>query len=190
MLTYSGWRQNPGMVMKNASITCFLIMALLLWSAVSLAVEPKTEHTFRLSEGEDPPQSSLEDAAWLAGSWTGTAFGKSFEETWNPPSANSMVGLFKLFDEEGVDLYEITLLTVDDGRLSLKVKHFTDEFIAWEDKPDYVNFKLVKVEEDALHFSGISFYRRDDNHIDGYIVMNDDGELSEHKLSYTRVGAK
>ena len=159
----------------------------LVFSAGVTAAEPNTEHTFQLSEGEERPAATLEDAAWLAGSWTGTAFGKSFEEHWNPPSAGSMVGLFKVFDDEGVSFYEIMLLTIEEGSLSLKVKHFSADFTAWEEKSDHVNFRLMKLDDDALHFAGLSFYRRDDHTIDGYIVMKRGEEISEEYLKYQRV---
>ena len=158
----------------------------LLFSAGVCAAEPRTENTFKLSEGEARPAATLADASWLAGTWTGTAFGKQFEETWNPPSAGSMVGLFKLYDDEGVSFYELMLLTVDEGTLSLRVKHFNADFTAWEDKGDYVNFQLVKLDDDALHFGGLSFYRRDDGTIDGYIVMKSGDEVTEHYLQYQR----
>jgi hypothetical protein len=169
----------------------FSVQSLVSIIAVSIAwslpaAELRTEHTYRLSEGESPPSVTLEDASWLAGSWTGTAFGQQFEEVWNPASAGSMVGLFKLMGEDGVNMYEIMLMTVDEGRLSLKVKHFNPDFTAWEEKGDFVNFKLVKKEPDALHFAGISFYRRDDNHIDAYIVMREQDTITEHELKYTR----
>lgn len=150
------------------------------------AAEPRTEHTFRLTEGEAAPAATLEDVRWMAGSWAGTAFGETFEEVWNPPSAGTMVGMFKLFDGEEVAFYELMLLSVEDGTLSLKVKHFNPDFTAWEDKPDYVDFRLVKLEKDAVHFSGLSFYRRSDDRIDGYIVMRDDAGVSEHELVYRR----
>ncbi len=160
-----------------------LIVAIPLasWSA-----EPRTEHTFQLAEGEQRPQATIEDAAWLAGSWTGTAFGQRFEATWNPPSVGTMVGFFKLFGDDGVTFYEILLLSVDDDTLSLKVKHFNPDFTAWEDKADFVNFRLVKKEADALHFGGISFYRRDADTFDGYIVMKNGDEVTEHHLAYKR----
>ena len=157
-----------------------------LLSAFAWPAEPRTEHTWQLADGESRPAATLEDAAWLTGSWTGTAFGQRFEEVWNPPSAGSMVGFFKLFDDDGIAFYELLLMTVEDGTLSLKVKHFNADFTAWEDKGDYVNFRLVRKEPDALHFGGISFYRRDENTIDGYIVMKNGEDISEHHLSYRR----
>jgi len=45
---------------------------------------------------------------------------------------------------------------------------------------------LVKLEPDALHFSGLSFYRQDDDHIDAYIVLRNGDEISEHELKYVR----
>lgn len=63
-----------------------LILVLLLAAFVLpvSAAEPKTEHTFQLADGEQRPAATIEDAGWLVGSWTGTAFGQTFEEVWNP----------------------------------------------------------------------------------------------------------
>jgi hypothetical protein len=164
-----------------------MCLVFLMLSGGAFGTAPRTANTFALEEGEDPPGATLEDASWMVGSWTGTAFGKRFEETWGAPSAGSMLGMWKLMGDEGVDFYELMLLTVDEGSLSLKVKHFSADFVAWEEKPDFVNFKLVKKEPDALHFAGISFYRRDADHIDAYIVMKDGEEITEHELKYVRL---
>jgi len=165
------------------------ILAVVLTGAfatIGAAAEPQTEHTFQLAKGEKRPAATIEDAGWLAGSWTGTAFGQRFEEVWNPPSAGTMVGFFKLFGDDGVEFYELLLLSVEEGSLSLKVKHFNADFTAWEEKGDFVDFRLVKKEDDALHFSGLSFYRRDDGSMDGYIVMKHGDEVREHHLRYER----
>lgn len=165
------------------------IMTALLGALISLplvAAEPKTDNTYQLSEGAERPAATIEDASLLIGSWAGTAFGGTFETVWNPPSAGTMVGFFKLMGDEGVAFYEILLLSVEDGTLSLKVKHFNPDFTAWEEKADYVNFQLVKKEKDALHFGGLSFYRRDGDNIDGYIVMRNGEEVIEHHLKYER----
>jgi hypothetical protein len=152
----------------------------------AIGAEPHTKHTFKLAANEERPAASLEDAAWLAGSWVGTAFGERFEEVWNQPSAGSMLGMWKLYGDKGVNFYELLLLTVENGTLSLKVKHFQPDFTAWEDKAEHVNFRLVKLEKNALHFGGISFYRLSDDRIDAYIVLHDGEEVKEHQLVYKR----
>jgi hypothetical protein len=176
------------MSMKSVPSTLIglVSVASLCWCRPGAAAEPYTEHTFRLATGEPAPAATLEDVDWLVGDWVGTAFGQTFEEVWNPPSAGSMVGLFKLIGNEGVQFYELLLLTVDAGTLSLKVKHFNPDFTAWEEKGDFVDFRLVKLEPDAVHFSGLSFYRRDDGGFDGYIVFRSDSGIREEKLIYTR----
>ncbi len=147
----------------------------------------RTEHTFSLAEGASPPATTAVDAAWLVGRWEGVAFGQRFEQYWSEPSVGSMLGTFKLIGDEGVQFYELLEIAVSEGRLGLKVKHFSSDFIAWEDKPDYVHFKLVAVEPDALHFSGISFYRRGPDNIEAYLVMREGDALREEKLVYSRV---
>jgi len=150
------------------------------------AAELRTANTFELEKGEERPVATLDAAAFLVGSWEGTAFGEKMEETWSAPTGGSMVGTFKLFDGNEPAMYEILLLTVEDGTLSLKVKHFNADFTAWEDKSDYINFKLVKFSENELHFGGLSFYRRSEDRIDGYIVMRNGDNVSEQHMVYRR----
>ncbi len=168
---------------KRLTILTILLLCVI---RMTYAAEPATEHTWKLADGESRPAATLADAAWLAGSWNGTAFGQQFEEVWSKSSAGSMVGFFKLFDDDGVAFYEIMTITVEDGSLSLKVKHFNADFTAWEDKEDFVNFRLVKLEQDALHFRGLSFYKRSDDSLDGYIVMHSGDTVTEHHLNYSR----
>lgn len=168
-------------------IRAAVLLLVLIGGQVFAEVVPRTANTFALAEGAEPPAATIDDVAWLAGRWEGTGFGKQFEEYWSEPSAGTMVGTFKLMDGDQVDFYELMELAVTDGRLGLKVKHFSNEFVGWEDKPDYVHFKLVALEPGAAHFSGISFYQRGPDTIDAYIVMRYGEELKEEKLSYRRV---
>lgn len=151
------------------------------------AAEPRTAHTYRLEPGETPPAATLDDAEWLVGSYAGTAFGSRFEQHWSRPSAGSMIGTFKLIGEDGAEFFELLMLSVDDGTLSLKVKHFNPDFSAWEEKTEHIDFRLVKLADDELHFGGLSFYRRSDALIEAYIVMRSDGEVREEKLVYDRL---
>lgn len=160
--------------------------ALLLLPAALSAAELRTEHIYALVEGESHPEATLDDAHWLVGSWSGTAFGKRFEEVWNAPSAASMVGMFKLFDEDGVSMYELMALTMEEGTLSLKIRHFDADFTAWEERTEDVTLKLVKKDDDELHFGTISFYRRSDDHIDAYILFQNGEDIFEQPIVYKR----
>lgn len=163
------------------ALTCSLLLP-----SMSIAAELRTEHTYQLAEGEAPPTATIDDARWLAGSWKGTAFGQQLEETWNSPSAGTMVGMFKLFGNDGVSFYELMLLTVENDTLHLLVKHFNPDFTAWEEKSEYVRFSLVKLEPDALHFGGLSFYRRSADLVEGFVVMRNSEGISEKKMILER----
>jgi len=168
----------------TAIATAFLLSLLVLANPVS-AQSAHTEHTYKLDDPENRPAATLDDVAMLIGSWSGEAFGGKFEATWNPPTAGSMVGFFKLFDDQ-VAFYELLLLVEEEDSVSLKVKHFAPDFTAWEEKGDYITFRFVKAEEDAVHFSGLSFYRIDENTMHGYIVMRSGDNVREEKLVYRR----
>ena len=170
----------------HTTLATIAAVSVIIATAPARAAEPRTEHTYRLEDGESRPAATLEDASFLVGSWAGTAFGQRFEEVWNPPSAGSMVGMYKVFSGDEVAFYELLLMTVEEGTLSIKVKHFNADFSAWEEKEDYVNFRLVKFDDDELHFGGISFYKRGEDRLDGYIVMRDGDEITEHHLVYER----
>ena len=157
-------------------------------AGVSPAAEPRTEHTFALAENEQSPPATLDDADLLIGTWQGKAFGQRFEENWNAPSAGSMVGMFKLYGDGGVAFYELMLITLENGSLSFKVKHFNPDFSAWEEQTEYTEFRFIGREPDALHFDGVSFYRIDNNRLDAYLRIRDGDSVSEQKLEYRRVG--
>ena len=163
-----------------------LLFCALLVGVEAGAQSQRTEHTYKLDNPDARPAATLDDVSMLVGSWTGEAFGSAFEASWHPPSAGSMVGLFKLLDDQDVNFYEILLLVEEEGTLSLKVKHFTPAFEAWEDKGDYTRFRFVKAEDDAVHFQGISFYRISENEMHAYIVMRSGEEVREEKLVYRR----
>ena len=174
--------------MTSRRIASIVLLGLLLGGAAH-AQSSRTEHTFALDDPANAPQATLEDVGWLVGDWVGTAFGAQIEEVWNPPSAGSMVGLFKVIHEEQVSFYEIMLLVEEEGSLSLKVKHFNADFSAWEEKDEYVTFRLVAIEEDAIHFSGLSFYRTGPDEFVGYIAMRYGDEVREERLDYRRRGS-
>lgn len=174
------------MLRSNYVLFTLSLFVLSLLADSALAQSQRTEHTFKLDDPDDRPPATLSDVAWLVGNWEGEAFGSKFEQAWNPASAGSMIGFFKLLGDEGVTFYELLLLVEEEGSLSLKVKHFSPDFTAWEEKEDYIDFRFVKAEEDAVHFSGLSFYRIDDDTMHGYIVMRSGEDVREEKLVYNR----
>jgi Domain of unknown function (DUF6265) len=161
---------------------------LLATAAAVSGAEAVTGHTFELAEGDTVPAATLDDLTWLVGSWDGECFDARCEEVWNPPSANNMVGLFKLYDDAGVRFYELMLLEIEDSSPVLKVRHFNADFSAWEDRADFVSFPLVSIEPEAIHFRGLSFYRRGPDRLDVWIALHSGDAVQEHRFTYRRAG--
>jgi hypothetical protein len=136
-----------------------------------------------LEEGAEPASASLDDVAWLAGSWTGEAFGGTFVEVWTPPSHGSMVGLFKLVNGGEPSIYEIQIISEEMGTLVWKVKHFDKEFTAWEEKSEFVSFPLVKVEPEAAYFDGLTLTRDGENLV-AYLSVGAGDDVREDRLVY------
>jgi len=175
-----------GNIMKNLNDKVIFLLGLLVLSSTAVAQSTKTEHTFSLDDPNTRVPATLDDVAWMVGSWGGDAFGGTFEEVWNPPSFGTMVGMFKVMGDEGVRFYELMLLAEEQGSLVLKVKHFHPDFTAWEEKEDYVTFRLVSVAPGEVHFSGLSFHQVSDDEIHAYIAFHNDEKVWEEKLVYRR----
>jgi hypothetical protein len=163
-----------------------LFLACTLIALPASAQSVRTEHTFGLDDPDSRPAATLDEVSWFAGSWAGEAFGGTFEEVWNPPSEGSMVGMFKLMGDEGVNFYELMLFVEEEGSLSFKVRHFNPDFTAWESKEQVPVLPFVKADENAVHFDGISFYRISDEEVHAYLVFRKGDGLIERKLVYRR----
>lgn len=172
--------------MRIANKRALLGIALLLLAGASAAQSPRTEHTFKLDHDEERPEATLELVSWFAGSWSGEAFGNTFEEAWTAPTAGSMVGMFKLLQGDEIQFYELMLFVEEEGSLSFKVRHFNADFTAWEDKEQYVTMRFIQGDEHAVHFEGISFYRVGEDEVHAWLVFGQGETLREEKLVYRR----
>jgi hypothetical protein len=167
----------------------------LLSGGAGFAQSALTEHTLRLDDKSQRPAASMDDVAWLTGAWQGevvdesfrATFGDTFEEVWNPPSAGTMVGMFKLLRGGEIAFYELMIIVEEEGSLALKVRHFSADFSAWEEKDEYADFPFVMADARSLHFSGFSFYRVDDETVHAYLAMRRGDEIHEEKLIYRRI---
>ena len=163
-------------------------IGLFLFLSLSLSYGQDTfPNTKFLEENQAPAQGSLEDLSWLSGYWKGEAMGGIIEETWTPAIGGSMMCSFKLTVNNEVVFYEFVSLTEENETLQLRLKHFHPNLDGWEDKEDKITWKLVEVTPNKVYFSGFTFEKVDDNHLNIYVVFEEGGKTSEMKFSYQRV---
>ena len=67
--------------------------------------------------GAQSAKPSLDDLAWLAGSWTGENSGIHMEEHWTAPKGNSMVGMHRDTGKGRTLGFEFLRIEQRDGRI-------------------------------------------------------------------------
>ncbi|MEE4301213.1 MAG: DUF6265 family protein [Pseudomonadales bacterium] len=145
---------------------------------------PFTAHTLRGDAGDAAPPATIAAMAWLAGRWRTAAFGGTGEETWLPPAGGAMAGVYRQQGDAGVSFYEILVIRQLEGTLLLQLRHFDSALVAWEAPGETVDFPLVAVEPDAMHFEGMSFHRLGADAMRVYLAV-DDG-AGEVRFDYER----
>ncbi len=58
---------------------------------------------------------------------------------------------------------------------------------AWEEKADFVSFPLVKIEEEAAYFDGLTVMKDGEDGLKVFLTMSREGEVTEEVLSFRRV---
>lgn len=166
-----------------------LLQWLMLTAILALparAQSPHTEHTLLLDEGGTGPPATIEDVAWLAGYWEGEGFGGRFEDVWSAPSAGTMMGMFKVIQGGAPSFYELQLIVEREGSLAWLVKHFSDDFVGWEERSGHVTFPLVRLTDDTAYFSGLTVRRVNADELTMYLVMERESGPVELALTYRR----
>ncbi len=153
---------------------------------LTISMAAFSQKTMSLGDKESP-KATLEDVAWMAGSWEGEAFGGQVQETWSPPLGDSMMCAFKLVVDGKVQFYELCQIREENGSLVLRLKHFNGDLTGWEEKNDSVEFRLVKVEKDKVYFEGFTIEKITEDKINMHVMIGEAGKESEVAFNYTRV---
>jgi hypothetical protein len=98
--------------------------------------------------------ASIESVAWMAGHWIGTGTDDVSEEIWLPPAAGSMVGMWRWAQKDTTRLYELLALSVEDGRVVLRLKHFRPNLHGLEEKDAPFVLTAVKAGTREVVFEG------------------------------------
>lgn len=158
-----------------------------LFAALGLSLALWGGPCVALAQTAPPPVATIEDAAWLAGRWVGTGFGGQMEETWAPPVGGQMIGHFRYWRDGQPQFYEIMMMDVVEGQgVRMRVKHFSPDFVGWEDKDGWVEFEPVSASPEVLVFNGLVIRRESPNRIVMTIRLRRGDVVEEEILSFER----
>lgn len=157
------------------------------WNVLQ-AAEQFTANTLRLEAGEASPPATIDQMAWLAGTWSGSGFGGVNEEIWSAPRHGTMMGMYRMLKDGQPMVYELlTLGETDAGSLVLRLKHFHPDMRGWEERDESLAWPLVAVRDGRLYFEGITFEPEGDE-VTIYLATENrqEGSVHEEVLKYRR----
>lgn len=151
------------------------------------AQEKNGAMTIQAEAGKAAEPIEISEFAWMAGSWKGTGLGGDCVETWSVPMANTMVGSF-LYTQKGTPVFsEHFALNKKGDSLTLRLKHFDEKLVGWEEKDKFVEFPFLKRDGNKFYFSGLTYVQVDKNRMDVFVLMKGkQGEQSEAKFEFSR----
>ena len=157
--------------------------------ALGQAAQSPAPNTMRLEEGAPRPAAKITDMAWLTGTWAGDGLGGTFDEVWSAPAGSSMIGHFRLVRAGKPVFYELITVLEREGSLEMRLRHANPDMTGWEEKNDFVTFKLVKLDATGAYFSGFTLKRIDADTLEGYLALRDraSGAGREEKFIFRRV---
>lgn len=151
------WPGCPPISARTRPPMKYLLLGLLLTSPILRA-----QDVLRLAEGETSPPATLQDLRWLVGHWVGTGLGGTCDEVWLPAMDNTMPGVFRYVKDGTLVFSEYMMIEHKDGTLKVRLKHFNRDLSPWEEKDKWVEFKLVKIENQTAYFHGLTYQRTGD----------------------------
>jgi hypothetical protein len=129
-----------------------LSQVLLIWlvgfPGQSLAVEFENS-AFRISQ-----------LSWISGHWKGEMDGSVIQEIWSKPEGTSMIGMFQMIRTGQARFYEFMTIGEENGKIFLKLRHFSPGLVAWEDKESPLTFELSQVDGNLAVFNQQGSYTR------------------------------
>ncbi len=120
----------------------------------------------------------------MEGVWEGPAFGGVSEEIWSKPSAGTMMGVYRSIEKGKVTFYEIDLLVEAEGSLEMRLKHFHPDLKGWEEKDEVRVFPLIKLEQDAIYFDGMTYKRTGPDTVTVYLAISDKGSTKSREVVF------
>jgi hypothetical protein len=177
-------RLEEGM-MRRLTIPVLAVAILAGAVAAAWAQGGATPNTLRLADGAPRPAARVADLAWLSGRWVGEGLGGQAEETWSEPLAGAMVGYFRLVKDGKPVFYEIMTLLEDQGSVEMRLKHVNPDMTGWEEKNDFVTFRLVRHEGTSAFFNGLTFRRQGDS-LEIFLALRSGETVREEKFVLRR----
>ena len=143
---------------------------------------------------DNPTLATIDDLAWMAGSWAGQVDGDPVDEHWTSPAGGMMMGMFRWLKNDRLYYSELLVIEPAAEGLVLRLKHFDPGLNGWEEKGMAIDYPLVKLcNHEATFERGGSFrstqfvYKRSGEHELLVTTLDRKGTaVTRHEFRYSR----
>ncbi|GLU57321.1 DUF6265 family protein [Dyadobacter frigoris] len=97
-------------------------------------------------------KASINDLAFMSGTWTMKHEWGDMEEFWGPPMGNSLISSYRCVKDGKVVFYEFVVIEQVENVPVMKLRHFNPGSIGWEDKNSPLEYPLVSLSKNKAVF--------------------------------------
>ncbi|WP_159467780.1 DUF6265 family protein [Dyadobacter sp. 3J3] len=97
-------------------------------------------------------KASINDLAFMSGTWVMKHEWGDMEEFWGPPMGNSLISSYRCVKDGKVVFYEFVVIEQIDDIPIMKLRHFNPGSIGWEDKNSPLEYPLVSISKNKAVF--------------------------------------
>jgi len=152
----------------------------------SLMAQADAENS-KSSPTENKFESQLAKLNWLVGHWIGDGFGGISEEVWASPVDGAMMGMYRHIKDGKINFYEFMNIVEIEGKVELRLKHFTPDLKGWEEKDKYIIFTFIKADENYFEFKGLIFQKLSEKDMQIILTLRDkEGNTRKEVFTFTR----
>lgn len=128
----------------------FVSVAILL--GLSLGAGPGKAGKRANPSGDSDPKAQLQSLSWMTGTWVRNEGGDYLEESWSSPEGDCMIGVFRWIKGGKLWMMELMTISIDDGQLAFRLRHFDKKQTPWEPKDAPFYYPLLKVGKEEVVF--------------------------------------
>jgi len=97
-------------------------------------------------------RASVNDLAFMSGTWFVKHEWGDMEEFWGPPMGNCMVSSYRCVKDGKIVFYEFVVIEQTGNVPVMKLRHFNPGSVGWEEKDAPLEYPLISLEKDKAVF--------------------------------------
>lgn len=100
------------------------------------------------------PAASIEDVAWLTGTYAGAIGANQLEENWIKAEGGSIAAMVRITGSGATSMFEMITIEEMDGSLVLHIQQFNAGFVPRTPSPQ--KMELMAIKDNHVHFKAVS----------------------------------